>query len=343
MAAPNEITIVDVARAADVSVSTVSRILNGKQDVAPATRERVQQVIEELGYTPHMQAQSLRAGKTRNIALLFPHKQPGNLPYNALELDFILGATAGASENRYFFSMLTSQVSKSGLLGLYRSAQVDGLVLMHIHTQDWRVDLLRDSGYPFVMIGHCADNAGLSFIDLDFEASVVAAFDHLVELGHRRIGFLTLPAEMRQQGYGPSVRAWAGYEKALRTYGLFPLYREVSYVGEEIFRATLEILDEQPDVTAIVTTHEFASQNIVQGLQTRGREIPGDCSLVAFMTQKIAALSALPITYIDFPSYSMGLQAVEMLVRVLEGESDEPEQILIPPQLVLRRSTAPVR
>ncbi|HEX2907270.1 MAG TPA: helix-turn-helix transcriptional regulator, partial [Phototrophicaceae bacterium] len=91
MANSNTITITDVARAAGVSVSTVSRILNGKQDVAAATRERVQQVIEELGFSPHAQAKRLRAGKTHNIGLLFPLKYPGKPPFNSLETDFIIG------------------------------------------------------------------------------------------------------------------------------------------------------------------------------------------------------------------------------------------------------------
>src|SRR5215470_17660282 len=137
MAEPNVHTIADVARVAGVSVSTVSRILNGKQDVAPATRERVQQVIAELGFKPHAQAKGLRAGKTRNVALLFPLKSPGDVSYNALEVEFILGAAAAAGQREFLFSLLTSQVTQDSLFNFYRSAQVDGLALMHIHTHDW--------------------------------------------------------------------------------------------------------------------------------------------------------------------------------------------------------------
>src|SRR5262249_33991983 len=146
----------------------------------------------------------LRAGKTSNIALLFPLKYPGNLPYNALEMDFIIGASSAAAEQDYLLQLVTIQATRQSLLNFYRSNQVDGLILMHIHTQDWRVDLLRENNLPFVMIGHCADNTGLSFVDLDFEAVLPTAIEHLVELGHRRIGFLSLPAEMRQQGFGPA-------------------------------------------------------------------------------------------------------------------------------------------
>jgi DNA-binding LacI/PurR family transcriptional regulator len=343
MADSNELTIADVARVAGVSVSTVSRILNGKQDVAPATRERVQQVIKDLGYSPHAQAQGLRAGRTRNIALLFPLKDSLVPAYNALEMDFIVGAAAAAAEREFLFSLLTTPVTEQSLLSLYRSAQVDGLVLMHIHAQDWRVELLRSSGSPFVMIGHCADNTGLNFIDLDFKGAVLTAFEHIVGLGHRQIGFLALPAEMHRRGFGPAVRAWAGYEEALHIHGLSPLYREVSYVGQEIYQAALDLLDEQPDLTAIVTTHEFASLSIIQALTTRGRSIPEDCSLIALMTERIGELSSPPMTHIDFPCYKMGYKAVDMLIRTLEDKLTEPEQILIPPRLVLRNSTAPLK
>jgi len=335
-------TIADVARVAGVSVSTVSRILNGKQDVAQSTRERVQQVIEELGFAPHAQAQRLRAGKTNNIALLFPLKYPGNLPYNALEMDFIIGASSAAAERNYLLHLVTTQATEQALLNFYRSNQVDGLILMHIHTQDWRVDLLRQNDLPFVMIGHCADNTGLSFVDLDFEAVLLAAVQHIVELGHQRIGFLSLPVEMRHQGFGPAVRAWDGYQRALRTYAIPALYREVSYVGQDIFDATLSMLDEDPELTAIVTTHEFASQSIIQALRTRGREVPQDVSLIALMTERIAELNIPPVTHIDFPAYEMGHRAFNILIDILEDQQDQPDQILIAPRLMIHNSTLPV-
>lgn len=338
-----EITIADVAREAGVSIPTVSRIVNNKPYVSEPTKARVEAAIQKLGYVPHSQAQRLRAGKTRNIALLFPVKHASSMPYNPLETDFILGAAAAAGENQYFFNLLTTPIDEQNLLGLYRSSHVDGVVLMQIHAHDWRVELLRQHSYPFVMIGHCEDNTGLSYIDLDFDSTVQAAFDHVVSLGHRHVGFLALPAELRQAGYGPAARGWQGYQKALRTHGLTPLQREVSYVGQAIYEATLELIDEQPELTAIVTTHELAALSVIQALNTRGRSVPDDCSLIALMSERIAERSTPPLTHMDFPSYHMGYNAVQILIRRLEAEADEPEQILIPPRLVIRDSTAPVR
>ena len=343
MADSTEITIADVAKAAGVSVSTVSRILNGKQDVAPATRSRVQQIIEELGYSPHAQAQRLRAGRTRNIALVFPLKYPGNTPFNPLDMDFIVGAAAAAGDLSFFFSLFTQPVTKHSLLNLYRSAQVDGLVLMQIHARDWRVDLLREHGYPFVMIGHCEDNRGLSFIDLDFEAAVRTIFDYLVDLGHRQIGFIGHPQDLRSGGYGPAARSWQGYQQALETHRLASVYREVGFAGRDVFETTLALLDSKPDLTAIVTTHAYAALSIIQALNERGRRIPEDCSVITVTAERVAEMSTPPLTNIDFPSYEMGYRAVDILTEMLEGNLTEPEQILIPPRLVARNSSAPAK
>jgi LacI family transcriptional regulator len=213
MSKPSNITIADVAKTAGVSVSTVSRILNGKQDVAAETRERVQQVIAELGFRPHAQAKRLRGGKTYNLALLFPMTHHGSLSYNSRETDFIVGASVAANEGGFFFNLLTSPIADGDLLDLYGGAQIDGAVLMQIHTHDDRVELLRSNGYPFVIIGHCADNTGLNFIDVDFEAAVIAAFEYVVSLGHRSIGFLALPHDLNVQGYGPCCALGKGIKK----------------------------------------------------------------------------------------------------------------------------------
>ena len=135
-----EITIVDVAREAGVSVSTVSRILNDKPDVSEATRKRVKQVIEELEFRPHSQAQRLAAGKTRTIALLNPLDY---MFFSQLEMAFFAGASNAAGEEKYFFNLITTPIEEMDLLGLYRSSQVDGVILMEIMMEDRRVNSLR--------------------------------------------------------------------------------------------------------------------------------------------------------------------------------------------------------
>jgi DNA-binding LacI/PurR family transcriptional regulator len=331
-----EITIADVARAAGVSVSTVSRILNDKPDVAEKTRQRVQEVIKQLGYMPHAQAQRLAAGRSRTIGLLYPLK---SIMVTHVELDFVVGAAAAAGEESYFFNLMTGPVTKMNLLNLYRSAQVDGVILMQIHLQDWRIDFLRDHNFPFVMIGRCADNSGLSFIDLDFEGAALAAFDYLVGLGHHHIAFINRSPTLRQQGFGPPVRSFAGYQKALEKHGLPFLYREVNPTVADICEATLQLLDEQPNLTAIYCVYSSLSVGIIRALRQRGRTVPDDFSVMAITNDQVAQLMTPPLTTIDFPTNTVGYQAAKMLIAKLQHEPVEPQQILLPPQLIIRQST----
>jgi DNA-binding LacI/PurR family transcriptional regulator len=338
-----QVTIADVAEAAGVSVSTVSRIINDKPDVSEKTRIRVEQVIEELGYRPHAVARRLAAGKTHSITLLYPFEQPGSL----VELDFIVGAATAAGEEGYLFNLITNPVTESDLLGLFRSAEVDGVILLQIHLRDWRVDLLREHGYPFVMIGRCADNTGLSFLDLNFETTMPMLLDHLVELGHRLIGFLNYPpsgaSNIPDGDYGPAVRAQAAYEKAVQKHGLDLIYRQVDFTTEDVTQATLELVDEEPKLTAIFISDGARASGVIKALHQRGRDVPTDVSVVGIATDRMAELISPPLTTSDFPSYMMGYRAGKMLISRVEQGSIEVEQILIPPSLIIRNTTGPAK
>lgn len=335
MAHPStEVTITDIAQAAGVSVSTVSRILNDKPDVSESTRRRVQQVIRELGFTPHAQAQRLAAGRSRAIALLFPDAE-----LSLMREEFILGAAKAASDASYSFNLITSAVSKSQLTALCRSALTDGIILMEIHLQDWRVEYLRKSGFPFVMIGRCANNEGISLIDMDFENGVANAVDHLFSLGHRTIGLLNQSRPMREQGYGPAVRAQDGFLNACIRLGLTPFIEETEGARENMAAATHALLDREPGLTALISMHGDATISVVRALEQRGLQIPTDISLVAFITCRTAELFTPPLTSIDFPAYEFGFQAGRMLLARLNGAT-EVEHIVPPPQLINRRSTA---
>src|SRR5690349_16677897 len=163
----SSVTIGDVAKAAGVSVPTVSRILNNKEYVADETRDRVNEAIRQLEYVPHIQAQRLRGGASRTLALHYPVEAP-HLLSGVVETPYITGIAAAAGEQGYFLNFLVSQLTPDAILSMYRSNQIDGMILMQVCLDDWRVNLLRENGYPFVMIGRCADLDNLSFIDLDF-------------------------------------------------------------------------------------------------------------------------------------------------------------------------------
>jgi DNA-binding LacI/PurR family transcriptional regulator len=327
------LTIDDIARLAGVSVSTVSRILNDKPDVAMTTRERVKQVMDDHGYSPHTLAQRLAVRRSRSIALVFPL---GDTAGRAEVATFIVKAAFAAEAENYLFSLVAAPTTESRLLNLYRSAQVEGVILMEVHMDDWRVELLRNFGYPFVMIGRTANNEGLSYIDLDFESAIVLAADHLVQLGHRRIGFFN-SGTLLQVGYGPAVRAHLGYQQARAKYSGDLLHFELDNT-EEAVEAAL-----QANVTAVVmgTHFELSLPDFLRSVRQRGYRVPEDISVVCLQSDDIARNLIRPMTSITFDIDTAADWAARALINQLEGRSIEVEQKVLPPQLVVRDSTLP--
>jgi DNA-binding LacI/PurR family transcriptional regulator len=332
----NVVTIADVAQLAGVSVSTVSRILNGKPDVSPATRERVQRVIAELGYIPQVSAQSLAARRSRTIALLFPMD---HVRLTQLELDFLVGAATAAEAQGYFLNLMTSPTPPNRLLSLYRSRQVDGVVLMQVRMRDKRVQALVEKNHPFVMIGRTAYSDGLSYVDLDFEAALTLAFEHLHTAGHRQIGFIARPALMRERDIGSAVRSLQGYLNACATHNCQPIYCEPDMEAEHVHAATLRLLLDNPDITALIVANGTASVPALRAASALGRRVPHDLAMSAITTNRLAELVTPPLTAINFPTDHMGHQATEILLNLLKDANQPPQQVLLAPELVIRETT----
>jgi LacI family transcriptional regulator len=337
------VTIADVAKAAGVSVPTVSRILNNKEYVAEETRQRVEEAIRTLGYTPHTQARRLRGGASMTLALHHPIESPHELS-SVVETPYITGAAAAASEQEYFLNSLVSQLTPGALLNMYRSNQIDGIILLQVCMDDWRVNLLRRNDYPFVMIGRCADLEDLSFIDLDFEQAMLLAFSYLVELGHRNIGFLTYPESWRKIGIGPAVRSLGGYEHALDTHRLRSCYREIGLNSvEEGFEGTNDLLRENPELTAIITVSHMTAAGSIKALTQHGRSVPQDCSVMAIgFGGDFASVLTPSLTTLEWSPYEVSYQATLMMTDKLRQAHLPAQQILVPPALVVRESTKAV-
>jgi DNA-binding LacI/PurR family transcriptional regulator len=336
-----EVTIQEVANQANVSVPTVSRILNDRPDVSTATRERVQKVIQELGYVPRAQAQSLAVGKSSTIALLFPleHAQA-----TQLELSFVLGAARASEDEGFYFNLLTTPMSDLSLERLYRSARVDGAIIMQVSMDDPRVDYLLRQELDFVMIGRTRDVSGLSYVDFDFENAVVRMFTYLYRLGHRRIGFITRPEHTRREGVGSSVRLYNGFHRITEELGIRKLIRETERTTAATGRAFNELLQQDPKMTALVTTHGTSTVGVVRAAAAAGMSIPKDLSVVSIATPKTAETITPPLTTVDFPSYEMGYEAARILVNHAISKGDQtPQQKLFAPDMCLRGSVAEVR
>jgi DNA-binding LacI/PurR family transcriptional regulator len=332
-------TLQDVAREAGVSMKTVSRVVNNEPHVADATRHQVLRVIAETGYVPHLQAQRLASGRTRSIALHYPLTDPG-LISNEIEMSFITGIAVGAAEEEYFFNLLTGALTRTSLLKLCRGAHADGLILMQTALEDWRVDLLRELNYPFVMIGRTANNDRLSYIDLDFEAAIGLAYAHLIGLGHRHIACLTFSEDWRLRGLGPAMRSLRGFHQAVDRFGVRSVYRECALDVERACCTTLQLMRDEPRPTAFVAMHNTIAVGAIRALRDLQLQVPRDCSIVGVAIGQEAGLVIPPLTAITFAGHEVGRQAARMLIQQLNGVDATSRQVLVPPNLQIRGSTA---
>lgn len=332
-------TQVDVARLAGVSRTTVSYVLSGSTNVSipEETRQRIWSAVETLGYTPHAQAQRLRSGRANTITMLFPWDEASK----QIELEFLTGAARAATEENYFFNLITAPLSEESLLSLYRGAQTEGVILMQIRLQDWRVNLLRENDYPFVVIGRCEDNTGLSYVDIEYDQAIWGAFKHLVDLGHRYIGFLTFPSAWRLEGNTAPTQCMQGYKQAQQTFDVNTAVREVAMSVEDAYQATCELFDELPQITAIVSAYSATQAGTYRALFDRGLRIPNDFSIVGIAGEANAGLMMPALTAFDSQNFERGYRAAKILLGMLQSASPVVQQIVLPMELTIRETSGP--
>lgn len=331
-------TQADVAKLAGVSRTTVSYVLNNNTSVTipEETRRRIWSAVEQLGYTPHTQAQALRSGKTRTITMLYPWDDT----CNQIELEFLTGAARAATEEDFFFNLITAPLAEEGLLNLYRGKQTDGVILMQIRLHDWRVDLLRKNHYPFVVIGSCEDNTGLSFVDIEYDRAIFEAFKHLVELGHRNIGFLTFPESWRKSGNTAPVQCMRAHEQARQAFNITTAVREVPLSVEGMYEGFTEILNELPHVTGLVTSYSATLGGAYRAAFDHGRKIPDDLSVVGIVGEANASMMIPALTGFDSQNFERGYRAAKILLKSLQSDHFVPEQVFLPFELAIRETTS---
>ncbi len=333
------VTVRDVAKRAGVSAKTVSRVTNGEKEVSAETRERILRVVEEMGYVPHAQAQRLASGKTRSVALHYPLSNP-NLYSERLEMNFITGIAMGAARENYYFTLLTGEITPAELTRICRASIADGMILMQVGLVDWRVEVLKKLHIPFVLIGRCENNQDFNFIDFDFENAVIDAFAHLVELGHKQIGFLTYPESWQHENLGPAIRAYRGFAQALRRFDLEPIYRETDLAVEAASMSTSKIIEQHPQLTAFVVVHNIIAVGAINAIQSLGRNVPEHYSILGVALGQESDLIIPPLTAIHWQGDLIGQQAAKMLIAQLKNEPAVAEQILVPYHIEIHGSTA---
>jgi DNA-binding LacI/PurR family transcriptional regulator len=330
--------MLDVAKRANVALSTVSYALNATRPVSEETRQRIFKAMEELGYRPHAMARGLASKRSRIIALLFPAPERG---LGITELEFVTNAADAARENGYNLVLWPSEMHDPEELRRFtQQGLVDGVIVMEVRLNDERINLLREIGFPFSMIGRCGNTDGLGYADIDFNQTMKEAVKYLAGLGHKQIAFLNQSQSAFEAGYGPVVRTQAEFTQAIQAAGLEGVARFCRPSPQAGYEGINEILAECPNLTALISMNERAIPGVMQAMADRGWRIPDDFSLIVIASSaRMAEMITPALTTSDILAAELGRMGVELLIQQLEGEVREPHQELVACRLVVRGST----
>ena len=325
------VTITDVARTAGVSVATVSKVINGRYGVAARTTERVQQVIDELGYESSLVARSLRSHRTNVIGILVAEFEPFSTE--------ILKGTSQAITGTGYELLAYSGGGRAGeaagwerrYLSRLSGTLIDGAILV--------TPTIVDTGasVPVVAIDPHAGPAHMPTVDGDNLDGAVAATEHLLQLGHRRIGFLggrpdLESARLREEGYRTALRA-AGIAvdpDLVRIGG----YRRQTATGP-----ARELLSLPDRPTAIFAANDLSAIETLEVARSLGLSVPDDLSVVGFDNVPESVLTDPPLTTVSQPLQDMGSAAVDLLIRLMNGTPVDRTHVRLPTELVRRGST----
>lgn len=331
--ASHRVTIVDVAQRAGVAISTVSRAVNGRAGVSPNTLKRVQAAIDDLGYEPSFVARSLRSERTNVIGVL----AADIVPFSAEVLKGV--AEAMSSTPFELVVYCGGSAVKPGWEQAYMSRLSGTLTDATILITPSVAEVA--SPNPVVGIDPYSAAADFPSVTVQHREGGALATQHLIDLGHRRIGLISGPA-----GTVPADERAEGFREAMNTagYAIDPcLVVEGGFRRSSALDVIRQILTLPERPTAIVAANDLVALDVLRVAAEIGLSIPDDVSVVGFDNIPESALATPPLTTISQPLHQLGIRAVNLAVETLEREAPAtaPERITLPTSLVVRSSTAP--
>ncbi|MCC9089224.1 MULTISPECIES: catabolite control protein A [Bacillus] len=331
----NNVTIYDVAREANVSMATVSRVVNGNPNVKPTTRKKVLEAIDRLGYRPNAVARGLASKKTTTVGVIIP--DISSIFYSELARGIEDIATM------YKYNIILSNSDQNTdkelhLLNTMLGKQVDGIVFMGGNITDVLVEEFKRSPVPIVLAASVEEQAQTPSVNINYEQAIYDSVQLLIEKGHKRIAFVSGPMSEPIN----SVRKLAGYKRALEEAGIAfddVLVAEGDYSYDSGIEALANLLEQSDKPTAVIAATDEMALGVIHGAQDRGVSIPEDLEVIGFDNTRLSLMVRPQLTTVVQPTYDIGAVAMRLLTKLMNKEQVDDQIVELPHRIEERQST----
>lgn len=332
-AAYKPVNIYDIANEAGVSITTVSRVLNGKRNVNPDTRRRVEAVLAKHNYVPSAIARGLVSNSMRTVAVLVVDVR---IPNYARAAHVIENECAHRGYNVIMCNTGTVQSDTMRYLEILSRRQVDGFVLIgSVYNELLQSPKLSNvvGNIPCVTANGKLDLPNTYSVLVDDHAGVAQAAEHLVQKGHRRIAFL------QDNDNDSARRKLSGYQSVMQRHGLEPLVLECESSLEGGMEAAEHFWANHSDWTALVCAEDITAAGVVKALHRKGVSVPQQVAVTGYNASLYSRICEPSLTTVDNRPEMMGLMAVQLLASMMDGRTESCASITLQPALVVGQST----
>lgn len=333
------ITIREVAKKLNLSITTVSRALDGYDDVAERTRNLVVKTAQEMGYAPNRAARQLRRRQTDTLGYVVPSNSAGFA--DSFFSEFIAGLGDEASVHNYDLLVTTAPPASSSEKSQYQrwvqGGKVDGVVVNRIYLDDWRLQYLAEQGVPYVSLERSMSNLDFVGVEADSFNGFLELMAYLINQGHSRIAYIGGDVELKIENDRHS-----GYEAGLKAahIALSPaLVTRANLTSEGGYQAAEHLLMLAAPPTAIVCINDLTAIGAMHAAHNHGLKVGRDIAIAGFDGIADAAHTQPPLTTLDQPVYDIARQLTKMLLSLITGETLQERQVKIQPKLLIREST----
>ncbi len=331
-----DVTIKDIAEVAGVSVATVSRVLNNKDNVRKETKDKVMDIAKELNYQADFNARSLKTNKTHTLGLIIPDLTN---PFYAQTSSIIENVVHDLGYSTIICNTNNQPKLQDEYINILRQRRVDGIIFGSARIDDKSITDLKTKNVPYITYHRCLKKGDTNYITTDDVKGIKQAVDYLVSCGHKKIAFLSGP-----RIYSTSIERLRGFLQARKEYNLDfdpDLIRDGEFVEEKAWEETQNLINLTDPPTAIIAANDIMALGALDCCIKSGLSVPQDISIIGYDDIYISSHARIQLTTVSVHPEKIARKTAELFVKkVLTKENSESVQLRLDPKLIIRNTTA---